>query len=39
MRTIFLTAIGAILILAAFSGCTTTVRTPSGSTSVSTHAG
>ncbi|HWM25158.1 MAG TPA: hypothetical protein VNP98_10060 [Chthoniobacterales bacterium] len=37
MRTILLSTMGAVLLLAVFSGCTTTVKTPSGrTTSVST---
>ncbi|MEO5721756.1 MAG: hypothetical protein ABIR71_09830 [Chthoniobacterales bacterium] len=38
MRTILLSTLGAVLILAVFSSCTTTVRAPSGrSASISTR--
>ena len=38
MRTILLPVIGAVVILAIFSSCTTTVRAPSGrSASISTR--
>jgi len=40
MRTILLSALGAIILLAAFSGCSTTVKTDSGhAVTTGVHAG